>query len=74
MVENITKLVNTDCYTEMLKLPDKCIDLIYTDPPYNVGIFHEGSGGSVNKVGKLDKTLMAVIELPAVKTAGFLLH
>jgi DNA modification methylase len=32
------KLICGDCVTEMKKLPDESIDLVITDPPYNVGI------------------------------------
>ena len=53
-------LIHGDCYKELIKIPDKSIDLIYTDPPYKVGIFKEGSGGTVNKLGKLDKTLIPI--------------
>ena len=28
---------NGDCLTFMKELPDKCIDLVLTDPPYGVG-------------------------------------
>lgn len=30
----IDKIYNADCIEEMKKLPDECIDLIVTDPPY----------------------------------------
>lgn len=33
------KLLNGDCLTEMNKLEDNSIDLILTDPPYNLGLF-----------------------------------
>ena len=56
-------LRNVDCYDEIIKIPDKSVDLIYTDPPYKVGIFKEGSGGTVNKIGKLDKTLIPINEI-----------
>jgi len=35
--ENIT-IYNGDCLEVMKELPDKSIDLVLTDPPYNVGI------------------------------------
>jgi site-specific DNA-methyltransferase (adenine-specific) len=30
------ELILGDCLTEMKKIPDKSIDLVLTDPPYNV--------------------------------------
>ena len=30
-----------DCLTEMRKLPDKCVDLVLTDPPYGIGESNE---------------------------------
>lgn len=35
MIENyINKIINADCMDVLKKLPDRCIDLILTDPPY----------------------------------------
>lgn len=35
MEEYINKIVNADCLEILKQLPDKCIDLVLTDPPYN---------------------------------------
>nr|DAL93370.1 MAG TPA: adenine-specific methyltransferase [Caudoviricetes sp.] len=35
--ENINKIINADCLDILKKLPDKCIDLVLTDPPYGIG-------------------------------------
>lgn len=32
--ENINKIINADCLDILKQLPDKCIDLVLTDPPY----------------------------------------
>ena len=32
--ENINKIINADCLDIFKQLPDKCIDLVLTDPPY----------------------------------------
>lgn len=32
----INKIIHGDCIEEMKKLPDECIDLVLTDPPYNI--------------------------------------
>lgn len=34
-IEN--KIINADCMDILKQLPDKCIDLVLTDPPYNIG-------------------------------------
>lgn len=34
-IEN--KIINADCLDILKQLPDKCIDLVLTDPPYNIG-------------------------------------
>ena len=34
--EFINKIIHADCLEVMKKLPDKCIDLILTDPPYGI--------------------------------------
>ena len=33
----INQVWNADCLEAMKLLPDKCVDFIWTDPPYNVG-------------------------------------
>jgi site-specific DNA-methyltransferase (adenine-specific) len=37
----INKIVNVDCISGMRALPDKCIDLIFADPPYNLQLQNE---------------------------------
>lgn len=39
------KLYNDDCLTIMRQMPDKCIDLVVTDPPYDI----ETSGAGLYK-------------------------
>ena len=34
----VNKIICGDCFEIMKKMPDKCVDLILTDPPYNVKI------------------------------------
>ena len=43
MQELINKVHNMDCLEFMKKLPDKCVDLVFTSPPYNLG--HVKKGG-----------------------------
>ena len=44
---NINNILNTviqdDCLNIMKQLPDKCIDLVLTDPPYGIKRFEKGS-------------------------------
>lgn len=44
-----------DCLELMKEIPDKSIDLIVTDPPYDISATN--GGGSINKVKKLNKSL-----------------
>ncbi len=39
--ENLDKVVLGDCVEEMKKLPDESVDLIFADPPYNIGIGYD---------------------------------
>ena len=52
----LNKIINTviqdDCLNILKQLPDKCIDLVLTDPPYN---FQAGGGGLYKKRGNLQK-------------------
>lgn len=37
-IEDITnRIINGDCMDILKELPDKCVDLILTDPPYGIG-------------------------------------
>lgn len=39
----MSRLVHQDCLTYMKVIPDKCIDLILTDPPYNIAQYSTGN-------------------------------
>lgn len=36
MEQYINKIINADCLEILKQLPDKCIDLVLTDPPYGI--------------------------------------
>lgn len=42
----INKIIHADCLEVMKELPDKCIDLVLTDPPYGIK-----AGGTFSKKG-----------------------
>lgn len=42
----LNKLYKGDAYELIKQVPDKSIDLIYTDPPYNFGKFNKNNFGS----------------------------
>ena len=43
----LNQIINGDCLEFMKTLPDKCIDLVITDPPYGINIAKSGTiGGS----------------------------
>ena len=47
------RLLRGDCISEMAKLPDNCIDMIFADPPYNLqlgGDLFRPEGGRVDAV------------------------
>lgn len=41
--KNINKIINADCLDILKQLPDKCIDLVLTDPPYII----DNHGGTI---------------------------
>lgn len=47
MEQYINKIINADCMDILKQLPDKCIDLVLTDPPYGIGM----DGGNVGYKG-----------------------
>lgn len=54
----LIKLWCGDSLVRMRKLPDKSIDLIVTDPPYEVSV--SNGGGTVNNIKKLKQTLTPI--------------
>ena len=38
MQKYLNKITNADCLDIMRALPDKCIDLVLTDPPYGINM------------------------------------
>ena len=44
MESYLNKIINADCLDFMKNLPDKCVDLVLTDPPYGIGA-DKGVGG-----------------------------
>ena len=32
----LDQIILGDCIAEMARLPDKCVDMIFADPPYNL--------------------------------------
>lgn len=41
MQEYINKIINADCLDILKQLPDKCVDLVLTDPPYGINIVQQ---------------------------------
>ena len=37
------KLINDDCFSALKKIPDNSVDLILTDPPYNIAQYSTGN-------------------------------
>lgn len=54
-------LYNDDCMNILRGLPDSSIDLIVTDPPYDISATN--GGGSVNNIKKLNKSLNDLVDL-----------
>lgn len=46
------KIINADCIDILKQLPDKCIDLVLTDPPYGIG--DKFKGGKSSKLNKFN--------------------
>lgn len=52
---NSGEIYKGDCLSILKNIPSDSIDLIVTDPPYDIET--TGGGGSVNRIKKLDKSL-----------------
>ena len=55
MEQYINRIINADCLDILKQLPDKCVDLVLTDPPYGIGI--DGQKESVCKNPKHNRKL-----------------
>lgn len=40
------KIINADCLDILKQLPDKCVDLVLTDPPYGINVAKNGKVGA----------------------------
>lgn len=49
---SLNQAFNVDCLDFMRELPDKCIDLVLTDPPYGIKRFEKGFGTTRFKTDK----------------------
>ena len=49
----LNKIICGDCLEVMKLMPDKCVDLVLTDPPYGIGA-DKGVGGGIYKGRKYD--------------------
>ena len=45
-----TKLIHDDCLAAMKTLEDNSVDLILTDPPYNLGLFMKNRDTNLKKM------------------------
>lgn len=48
----LNKIHNVDCLEFMKTLPDKCIDLVLTDPPYGLNSKMKGGTWGINSIYK----------------------
>lgn len=46
------QIINADCMEILKQLPDKCVDLVLTDPPYGIG--NKFKGGTNSKLNKFN--------------------
>ena len=49
-VKDLVTIMNGDCIEKMTSIPDNSIDLLLTDPPYNLGLFMKSRGTNMGKL------------------------
>ncbi len=67
MEQYINKIIHADCMDVLKQLPDKCIDLVLTDPPYGIGIKGSVGGGSFRGKVKECKKCDWDNEIPSIE-------
>lgn len=50
MEQYINRITCADCLDILKQLPDKCVDLVLTDPPYGIKRFNKKDGGNSKKI------------------------
>ncbi len=50
----LNQIIHADCLEFMKTLPDKCVDLVLTDPPYGINVAKNGIVGISNSVQAKD--------------------
>ena len=53
-VKKKLKIFNGDCLTLLNNIPDKSIDLLLTDPPYNIGNFVKSRNRNISNMNRSD--------------------
>lgn len=54
----INKIICGDCLEVMREMPDGCVDLVLTDPPYGIGVCSKGTWGGQLHLGVKKKTVL----------------
>ena len=50
----LDQIIQGDCIAQMARLPDKCVDMIFADPPYNLQLGGELLRPDNSKVDAVD--------------------
>jgi DNA modification methylase len=72
MMIELNHIYQGDCLPLMREMPDKSVDLVLTDPPYGINIFHkDGKVGNGGRVGMRAGTAGGSNKVPATKFHTF---
>lgn len=71
MIDNLDRylLINGDCFEKLKEIPDKSVDLILTDPPYNIAQYSTGNmrfdwrAERINDIAEWDKSVIRPADL-----------
>ena len=58
----MNKIIQGDCLKVMRQMPDKCIDLVLTDPPYGINFEYDIYSDSPHELQKIVNAIMPEIE------------
>lgn len=62
-IESITnQIINDDCMNVLKQLPDKCVDLVLTDVPYNIGMDGGKGWDKIDNYEEWIKTVFAELQ------------
>jgi DNA modification methylase len=74
MIPELNTIINGDCLTILKTLPDKCVDIVFYDPPYNIGKPYDGYEDNLDEYAYIDLMHNVARECERVSRNGVVIY